>query len=127
MLVVMYSGFVGLGVVSAVAGIPSLDLTTPDGYVTPYALAIAVCAVVALVGSTAEARERTELTGALPLFCLLTAYAGAAGLRSLEGNLGTAAFSIVVLMITLVPAARGISLLRRRISAAVERRQTRAV
>lgn len=127
-LVVMYSGFIVLGGMAAIAGIPTLDLTTPEGYVTPYALAIALFAIIAAVGASLGFRhERLELVGALLLFSLLTTYAGSALFLSAGGDIGRATFAVVILMVTFAPAARGMGLLFARIRVWIARRRDRRV
>jgi len=126
MLVTMYSGFVVLGIVAAIAGIPTLDLETPSGFITPYAIAIATCGALAVIGATSRRRELLEMIGAVLLFCLLTAYAGAASQYFLAGDMRRGTFSIVVLMVTFAPAAQGLSLLYRLIRRRTLRRNRRA-
>lgn len=126
MLVTMYSGFIVLGIVAAIAGIPTLDLKTPDGFITPYAIAIATAGCIAVIGATSRRRELLEMFGACLLFCLLSAYAAAASQYFLAGDLRRGTFSIVVLMVTFAPAAQGVSLLYRLIRRRTSRRRPRA-
>ncbi len=125
-LITMYAGFVVLGSVAAIAGIPTLDASTPDNLITPYALAITLCAIAAVIGASSKRREPIEMAGALLLFILLTAYAAAAAQHFVSGDLRRGSFSIVLVMITLAPAARGLSLLRRLIRRRLARKARNA-
>lgn len=126
MLLTMYSGFVLLGATAGLAGIPTLDLATPSGFITPYAIAIGTCGAVAVIGASRRQFEVVEMIGACLLFCLLSAYAAAASGYFLAGDLRRGTFSIIVLMVTFAPAARGISLLIRLIRKHARRRDARA-
>lgn len=116
MLTAKYFGFVILGVFGAIAGIPSVSLTTWPGYVTPYSILIAVSAGVAMFGSFSRRFEKYERWAALVLASLLSLYAAAAVSLAVQGGAnaaGRAAFAVVVVIITMLPSVRAAKLLSR--------------
>ena len=126
-LVLMYSGFIVLGVVGALAGIPTIDDTTDQSWVTWYSLGIISCSAVALAGASSEKLETVETIGSLLLFCLLTSYSGGAVALAGGGDFDRAAFGVVLCMMTFAPALRGLSLGKRHILAwAIGRRRNAA-
>lgn len=123
MVVVANALFVALGVVLALAGSPSIKQATPERLLEPYGISVTIAAVVALIGSASSRRwgERLETVGALALFCLLTVYVAATVGPAFAGDLGRAALAIVVVICSLLSAARGFSLA----FAAIRRQVTR--
>lgn len=110
-LMLMYAGFVVLGVVASVSGIPTLDLTTPTGYTTPYGVAVALSAVVTLIGATRDQRRNVELAGALLLSSLLTVYWVSATMITLLGDPRRAGLAVLICMVSGAPTGRSMSLL----------------
>lgn len=114
MLTAKYALFVALGVVAGIAGIPTLSLTTWEGYTTIWAVLLAVGAAVAAVGSLRVRCEPAEAAGATVVVALLSAYAiGAMVLAVGSADSGRAALAIVLLIVTLLPAVRAVPLLLR--------------
>jgi len=111
-----YSTFIALAIVAALVGIPSLDMTTPAGYVTPWAIAIGVTASIATWASRREALENIEKWSAVTLVAMLTVYVGGAIGLVLEGGehaAGRGAFAVVLISDASVPLIRVLHLLSR--------------
>lgn len=121
LLVTVYGLFIVLGIVAAFAGLPTLNLATPSGYVTPYAVAIAVVAALSIVGSSRADWARYEMVGALLLASLLTAVTLSALSFFVMGDLNRGAFSIVLIILNVLPAARGFGIMVSQIRTAVAR------
>lgn len=108
-VVVVASLFVALGVDLALAGTPALTMQLRHNYLFPYGVAIAVTALLALVGC-AMTKALVEMIGALLLFCLLSLYVIATALLAGQ-NLEHAALAIIVLIASLLEGWRGFDLL----------------
>jgi hypothetical protein len=105
----IYIQVIVLGIVAAIAGVPTIDLTTFKGYLTPWSIALATGALVGAIASLREQWEWIELIGAVILVgCLLVYCYGAWTLFHSGGELdaGRAAFAIVITIITDIPAIR---------------------
>lgn len=114
MLTLKYSLFVVLGAVAAFAGVPTLSLTTWDGYTIVWAVAGTVFAAVSAVASVRPAWEPVERWSALGLVAVLSVYAVGALILSLgDGDTARATFAIAVLITTLLPTSRAVQLLSR--------------
>jgi peptidoglycan/LPS O-acetylase OafA/YrhL len=105
--------FVVLGVALIVAGSPSVDLSTPHGYLLPYGALMTGFAVLALFGSAMNKpwAETIETIGSLGVFCLLTVFVASTGGPALKGDANRAALAVVVLICSILAAWRGFSLL----------------
>lgn len=113
-----YVGFTCLGIVSLIYGIPTLDLSTFQGYVTLWAMALLLSSLLALFGSRRKRYERAEAWGAVGITAVMCGYAfGSIALvvsaPSPGQAYGRAGFTIVLLMLTMVPLSRALYLLRR--------------
>lgn len=108
-LVGKYAMFALLGFVVSRAGAPTIELFTTEAYLFWYGIAILSVAVLALVGSLTL--NSLEMVGSLSLWCLLLVYVGASASRALSGHIGTQSIAIVLLIVSMLPAARGFSLL----------------
>lgn len=115
MLTAKYVFFVILGILAAISGVPSFDLTTWAGYTTPWSLGVTLSASIAAFASLHESRERQlEKWSSLTLVALFCAYLVAAWLLTLaEFELGRVIFCWLVTGVTMLPAVRAFDLLRR--------------
>ena len=117
MLTAQYAFFVILGILAAIVGIPSFDLTTWAGYVTPWSAAIVLSASLAFFASLDQSRERhMEKWSVVALVSLLFAYLTSAWIPTFTGgdvNLGRVIFCWLVTGVTILPAVRAGDLLRR--------------
>lgn len=102
--------FIALGIVLAFSGSPSIDLSTPQGYLFPYGLAIAGAATLALVGAMIPRRVIPELLGVILLFALLTVYIASTIGPWAAGDQGRGALGIVVTIASLLPFIRIVTL-----------------
>lgn len=113
LLTVKYALFAVFGVVALIAGAPSLSVTAGAIYAFYWAIALVIAAVVAFIASLYESKraEAVEKWAAVALVALLSAnLAGAISLVGL-GDLNRAAFSVLILLVTLLPAARAVALI----------------
>lgn len=117
-LVGKYVLFALLGFMVARSGSPSLEMVTSSTYLFWYGIALGLAAVAALVG--AALRNAAEMVGALLLWCLLLVYVGATASAALGGHAGAQSISIIVLIVSMLPAARGFGLLIHRIRTRVK-------
>lgn len=116
MLTVKYIGFVILGGVSSIAGAPSLERTTWNGYVAGWSLILMTVSLVAALGSTRRSWEALEKWFGLCVASLMTAYAASAVYLAFTDGADAIlrwAFAVVLTMVTLLPWVRAVSLLRR--------------
>jgi phosphatidylserine synthase len=77
-LTFVYVQFAVLGLALAIGGSPAIDFTTPRGFLTPWAAALTLGAVLAAVGSRRPTRLVLELIGSTVLCGCLLVYAYAA-------------------------------------------------
>jgi hypothetical protein len=113
LLTVKYLGFVILGILTLIGGIPSLQLFTFDGYTTFWAIAVITVGVGAAVGTFRGSWEGYEKWAVVILTGLLMTWSVAAIIRSVfEGDIERLAGSWAVFMLSMLPAARAIGLLR---------------
>lgn len=102
---VLYAAF---SVVAFVAGVPSLDLSTPEGYRPFWALALVLGSVAGLVGFVGESPpwNRVELAGSLVVVAFAGAYLWAIGVPALEGDQDRQANAILILTALIFPLGR---------------------
>lgn len=119
MLSAKYAFFVILGILAAIAGIPSFDLTTFFGYTSLWSAGIVLSASLAFYASLSVERERhLEKWSAVALVALFGSYTMAAWIATLaeienDAALGRVIFCWVLVGVTMLPAIRSWDLLRR--------------
>jgi hypothetical protein len=113
----LYAQFAVLGVVSAVRGVPTLDLTTFQGYTTFWGAGIALTAGASAVFAAKEKWERHERWTVTVLASGIEGYAfGALTLvtsGTTEESSARIAFSIVLIIIGTLLLGRALQLLLR--------------
>lgn len=97
----MILGFVGL-----TAGLPTLSLAAPGWYIPVWSWAIILFAGVASIASTQPKWEYIERWGAVGLVGVLASYWFAAFLLFLTGDANRGAFSVLLFIVTVLPALR---------------------
>lgn len=113
-LTTIYVGFAILGVASIAFGSPTLDLTTPHGYVLFWGIWVTLSGLAAAWGSLSPHRETLERWSATALAAVLLIWSVFAFvLLFVPGSTGRAQFTIIVFMIAALPAVRAAYLLRR--------------
>lgn len=105
-LYVLYGLFTLLGAVLAIIGSPSIDLSTPKGYIEPYGIAISAVSLYSLVAAALPHRILPELIGAVLLFSLLTVFVVSTVGPTLQGDLTRAVGGILVLIASFLPLVR---------------------
>lgn len=108
-----YIGFIGLGAIAVVFGLPSLNATTWDGYENTWGAALTLLSIGAAVASLDKTRENIERWLALLVTALLAVYACSAIYLSFTTDeiADRAGFAWVVCIVTMLPAIRAFSLL----------------
>lgn len=112
----MYFLFAGLGVAATVIGIPTLDLTTPEGWVSFWGLVVTVAATLAAVFSLRERFEVLERIAAVVLCAYLLTYTVGAWVLIFSdvGQLfQRGAGAIVLTVMSFVPVVRCLYMLSR--------------
>lgn len=112
-LILKYALFVLMGLSVWWASAPAVDALTPDWYTPVWALGVTLSATVAVIGSARERWESLERLAAVALASLLIVYAVSPIVLVLEGDADRAAFSVVALVVCLMPAARAVQLIKR--------------
>lgn len=113
LLTVKYALFAVYGVVAAIAGAPSLYAIAGETYAFYWAIALTISALFATGASLNETKrsEAVEKWSAVAVVALMSANLfGAISLVSV-GDLSRAAFSVLILLVTLLPAARAAALI----------------
>lgn len=113
LLTVKYALFVLFAIITGFAGAPSLGDTAGDQYAFVWSIALVLSAFTACVASGFDTNraEQVEKWAAVALVALLSAYlTGAISLVSF-GHLSRAATSVLLLIVTLLPAARATALI----------------
>lgn len=112
-LTVKYSLFVVMGLSVAAAAAPSLSqLVSSESYTSVWGSVLAIAGVVSAFGSTSVRRERFERVGCTLVVSLLTVYALSPIVLVLQGDLDRLSFSVVAVVIMVLPLARLIQLIR---------------
>ena len=116
-LTLLYTEFAILGVVSAIRGVPTLDLTTFQGYTTFWGGGVALAAGLSAVFSLRSIWEQLERWSVLVLASLIIGYAWGAITLVTSGTPAEAssrvAFCIVLIIIGTLLAGRALQLLLR--------------
>lgn len=117
LLTAKYVGFVVLGFLVMLWGVPSLDVLTFDGYTSLWGLLLLISSGWGAFYSLSESGERSEKMGAVVTWALLATWAIAAFIRAVfvEPNLEALAGAWSVLLISMLPGARAFGLLKRRV------------
>lgn len=111
LLTAKYALFALYGVIAAVAGAPTLDKSINSAYAFVWAIALGVAAVIAAFGSLEERFEAFEKWAGVAIVGLMsTLLVGAIQLVNL-GDINRAGFSVLLFMVTLIPAARAAALI----------------
>lgn len=115
LLTLKYALFILFGASVLWASAPSLNQFTPDGYTGYWASFVSIASIVCLIGSTSNKRpyESIERWGALVLASLLVIYAFSPIILVLNGDSDRAAFSVAALIVSILPTARALALIRR--------------
>jgi hypothetical protein len=111
LLTVKYALFALYGVVTAIAGVPTIAESVDTVYAFIWSVVFTVVAALAAFGSISEKYECLEKWAAVSMVALLSSLlVGAIELVGL-GDLNRAGFTILVLIVTLLPGARGAALI----------------
>jgi hypothetical protein len=113
LLVLQYAFFMLLGVAIAVATHSTFSEVSPGSYTEVWAMGITASAAVAFIGSFHERWEAVERWAALTLCSLLIGYAIAPIELLLQGDSTRTAYSVLALMISLLPSTRVALLIKR--------------
>lgn len=113
----LYMQFAVLGVVSAVRGVPTLDLTTFQGYTTFWGAGVFLFAGASTVFVSRQPWEKWERWSTSGLACLIFGYAFGAFTLVASGtpaeSSARVAFCIVLIIIGTLVAGRALQLLSR--------------
>lgn len=112
-LFVMYVGFAIFGAATAVTSIPTIELTTFDGYATFFSVALFLSAALAALFSTRGEWERYEKWAAIGVTAVLSAYVGGLVVLALGGDTVRIGSAIGFAMLNGVPLARSAYLISR--------------
>jgi hypothetical protein len=116
-LTLLYAEFAVLGVVSAIRGVPTLDLTTFQGYTLFWGAGVALTAGLSALFSTRKPWEKWERWSVSALASGILGYAYGAVTLVTSGTPAESsariAFSIVLIIVGTVLAGRALQLLSR--------------
>lgn len=115
LLTAKYVGFVILGFLVLLGGLPTLDLLTFDGYTAVWAALLTVSSAWGAAYSVSEKGEKREKLGAVAVWALLATWAIAAMARAIfvEPDLERLSGAWSVVLISMLPGARAFGLLKR--------------
>lgn len=114
MLTMKYLGFVVLGILSSLGGIPTIAHATFDSFTTYMSIGLVVVSVVGVASSFRRDWEWVEKWAALSIAAFLATWSVAAiwaGFADLD--LGRAAGAFAVLLLAMLPASRSFGLMTR--------------
>lgn len=131
-LVTIYILYIYASVIAFVAGVPILDLTTPQGYTAVWAVALGAASVVSAIGSISDRWQKVEKWASLALTALLLTYIIPLNLEGfLENDLGRQFVGVVALIAGVVPIVRFVYLAaqsgKRKVDAVIPPHPTDAV
>lgn len=107
-----YGGLVVFGIIAVIVGVPSIDLTTPDGYRPIWAGFIMVSGIVSAVGLMGH-WHTLERWGVLFLVAFTSAYVFAIAKLALQGDAGRQALAVILIVVLIFPASRYLVLVAR--------------
>ena len=114
MLTGKYALFALLGIIGFFNGVPSLDIVAGTYYTLHWAIALTAFAIAALIGSLSPKFETLEKIAGVGIVAVLATYIVSALILLSLGFIDRAAFAVVLLIVTLLPATRAYALLRKR-------------
>ena len=113
LITLKYLAFAILGALSVIGGIPTLALATFESFTTYWSAGLIVAAVIAAVASLERRWEEAEKWSGLVVFALLASWSVAAIWRAAsEGDVDRMAGAFAVLIISGLPGARVLGLMR---------------
>ncbi|RFA14549.1 hypothetical protein B7R21_06280 [Subtercola boreus] len=107
-----YLFFALFGVVAAIRGAPSLDLSTPDGYRPIWAVFIVIASLGCLYGCLRD-NERLEWLSLLVMLPCLGAYVYAIAYAAAYGAREKQALAIIITLVLFLPTGRWFDLMPR--------------
>lgn len=111
LLTIKYALFALYGVVTAIAGVPTIAESVDAAYAFGWSILLVIVSSLAAFGSISERWEALEKWASVGLVALLsTLLVGAIQLVGL-GDLNRAGFSVLVLIVTLLPGLRAAALI----------------
>lgn len=118
LLVALYVGFFALGIASTIVGVPALEHATWRSYTIGWAAALTTTSIFAAIGALRPEAETVEKWGAVGVTSIISAYTVSAIIIALyPAHYGVAAsrwaLAIMLIIMTMLPACRAWSLLRR--------------
>lgn len=114
MLTAKYIGFVILGLLSSIGGIPTISHATFGSFTTFMSIGLVAVSVAGTITSFRRDWESVEKWAALSIAAFLATWAVAAIWAALaEMDLGRAASAFAVLLLAMLPASRSFGLMTR--------------
>lgn len=98
------------GVAAFESGVPTLDITTPSGYVPIWAVVITLAAGVSFAACILG-RDKVEMWATLVLWCSMTAYVCSALALAADGDGDRVAFAVILSSVLILPFARWVWLI----------------
>lgn len=106
-----YLLFAIYGLSSAIAGAPTISTAVSSAYAFGWSIALTVAAILALIGSLREQWEGLEKWAAVAVVGLLSTTVVASFHLAGMGDVNRVAFSVLLVIVTLLPAARAAALI----------------
>jgi hypothetical protein len=103
-----YLLYAGFAAVAFVSGVPSLDLSSPEGYRPFWAVALVLGSLAGLIGFIGETPpwNRVELAGSLTVIAFTAAYLYSIAVLAIEGDTARQALAILLFAALVFPVGR---------------------
>lgn len=113
LLTVKYGLFTVYGILASIAGAPTLANSVGESYAFVWSIGLALTAAIACVASIWDGPrgEQIEKWAAIAVVALLSAFLVGAVDLAVAGDTNRVSFSVLVLIVTLLPAARAAALI----------------
>jgi len=106
-LALTYIMYVYAAVIAFIAGVPVLDLTTPNGYLPVWAAILGISALVSAVGSLTDRWQQVEKWASLGVSAMMLAYLGGLNLMGwIESDLTRQFVGTIAIIASILPFTR---------------------
>lgn len=106
-LALTYLMYVYAAVIAFIAGVPVLNLTTPEGYLPVWATILGVSSLVSAVGSLTDRWQQVEKWASLGVSAMMLAYLGGLNLMGfIENDLNRQFVGAIAIIASILPFTR---------------------
>lgn len=106
-LALTYIMYIYAAIIAFIAGVPVLDLTTPNGYLPLWAFVLGASALVGAIGSLTDRWQNVEKWASLGVSAMMLAYLGGLNLMGwIENDLARQFVGTIAIIASILPVTR---------------------